>query len=61
MMHKIGRWYFYFQRWTNKTTRQVVLSTQARALLELRLIVVQLFVESNQSENDETSNPISLI
>ena len=57
MMHKIGRWYFYFQRWTNKTTRQVVLSTQARALLELRLIVVQLFVESNQSENDETSNP----
>ena len=21
MMHKIGRWYFYFQRWTNKTTR----------------------------------------
>ena len=59
MMHKIGRWYFYFQRWTNKTTKQVVLSIQARALLELRLIVVQLFVESNQSENDETSNPIS--
>ena len=43
----------------NKTS--CVVNSSPGALLELRLIVVQLFVESNQSENDETSNPISLI